>query len=149
MAQYIGFSTIDACLPKTTNVLNGPDGGPGGTLTSLVIGKKFRMVDVQLVIRDFINALNIPYGQKVGQPQYGTFLWDFVFEPNTTDTQVQLQNEIRRIASLDPRLSLGYVNVYPQLNGILVEVEIAVVPFNQPAVLNVFFNTQTGIAAIQ
>lgn len=154
MAQYIGFSTINAGLPKTTNVLPGQDGGVGGIVGSggqqpIVFGKKFRTVDQQLVLQDLINALNIPYGQKVGQPQYGTSIWNYVFEPNTLDVQTQLQNEVRRVISLDPRLSVGYVNVYPQENGILIEVQVAVVPFNQATVLNVFFNQQTGIAAIQ
>jgi phage baseplate assembly protein W len=154
MAQYIGFSTINAGLPKTTNVLPGQDGGVGGIggpggQQPIVFGKKFRTVDQQLVLQDLINALNIPYGQKVGQPQYGTSIWDYVFEPNTLDVQTQLQNEVRRVISLDPRLSVGYVNVYPQENGILIEVQVAVVPFNQATVLNVFFNQQTGIAAIQ
>lgn len=146
MAQYIGFSTINACKPKTTNVLNGPDGGTGTTTNPIVYGKKFRMTDVELVIQDFINALNIPYGSKVGQPQFGTTIWNFIFDPNTLDVQTQLENEIRRVASLDPRIILDYVQVFPQENGILLEVQIAIAPFNQPQVVNIFFNQQTRTA---
>jgi len=150
MAQYLGFSTINADLPRTTNVIPGQpvQNGIGGQ-PEVVYGNKYRLVDQQLVIQDLINAFNIPYGQKVGQPQYGTSIWDYVFEPNTQDVQTSLQNEVRRVISLDPRLSVGYVNVYPQQNGILIEVQVAVVPFNQASVINLFFNQQTGIASIQ
>lgn len=148
MPTYIGFSTINADKPKTTNARPGIDAGAGSTINSIVYGKKFRMVDNQLVIQDLVNALNIPIGQKVGQPGYGTTLWSFIFEPNNFDTQKRIETEVRRVASLDPRLTLNYVQVYPRDNGILIEVEMAVSPFNQALVLNVFFNQSISRAYI-
>lgn len=149
MPQYIGFSTINANKPKTTNAPTGVDGGPGGVLKSINTGRKFRLVDEALVIQDFINALNIRQGQKVGNPGYGTTLWDFVFEPNTSDVQFQLQDEIRRVASLDPRLQIENLRAYPQENGILLEMQVAVKPFNEASLLSVFFNSNTNSAVIQ
>jgi phage baseplate assembly protein W len=143
MPKYIGFSTINATLPRTTNRVLSPP-----RENTIVYGKKFRMVDEQLVIQDFINALNIPIGQKVGQPGYGTTLWSFIFEPNTADTTRQIEAEIRRIASLDPRLVLNTATVYSQEHGILIETEIAVTPYNQPLVLSVFFDQQTNVATL-
>ena len=61
--------------------------------------KSLNLLDEQLVIQDLVNALNIRKGEKVGQPSYGTTLWDFVFEPNTADVQVEIQNEVRRVAA--------------------------------------------------
>lgn len=149
MPRYIGFSTINANRPRTTNLPIGNAGGVGGVRRGIVYGKKFRMVDEQLVVQDFINALNIQKGTKVGQPGYGTSLWSFIFEPNTKDVQEQLELEIRRVAGLDPRMELDYVKVYPQENGILIEVQMAVTPFNQPFTLNVFFNQATNRAVAQ
>ena len=153
MAQYIGFSTINANKPKTTNNVSGAwaadgDGGPGGIRQGIVWGKKYRLLDTQLVAQDLVNALNIPLGQKVGQPGYGSKVWSFIFEPNTPDVQFQLENEIRRISNLDPRITLNFVKAYPQENGILVEVEMAVSPFNLPLTLSVFFNQASGTAAL-
>jgi phage baseplate assembly protein W len=149
MPSYIGFSTINANKPQSTNLAGGSSGGTGGIMQPIVYGKKYRSVDTQLVIQDFINALNIPQGQKVGNPAYGTTLWSFVFEPNTADVQFQLENEITRVASLDPRMILNSVKAYPQENGILIEVELAIAPFNQAQFLNVFFSSQTNTAAAQ
>lgn len=150
MPQYIGFSTKDACKPKSTNQVteSGLDGGAGSIDKGITWGKKFRLLDAQLVIQDFINALNIPLGSKVGQPGYGTKLWGFIFEPNTSDVQFQLENEIRRVAAQDPRLSLNYVKAFPKENGILIEVQIAVVPFNNPATLSLFFNRANNTATL-
>lgn len=149
MPQYIGFSTVLANQPKTTNAPAGVDGGVGGITRPITTGKKFRLVDQALVIQDFVNALNIQQGQKVGQPGYGTTLWSFVFEPNTADVQFKLQNEITRIAGLDPRLALNTVKAYPQENGILIELEVAVAPFNQGQLLSVFLDQGTNTAILQ
>ena len=149
MPTYIGFSTKNANKPRTTNAQTGVDGGTGSTVNPINFGKKYRVVDEALVIQDFINALNIPQGQKVGKPGYGTTLWSFVFEPNTADVQFQLQDEIRRVASQDPRLIVNLVKAYPKENGILIEIELAIAPFNNAQILNVFFDNATNSARVQ
>jgi phage baseplate assembly protein W len=149
MATYNGFSTINANKPRSTSLTPGTGGGYGSTTQPVIPGKKYKLTDEQLVIQDFLNALNIQQGQKVGQPGYGTTLWSFIFEPNTADTQFQLQDEIRRVASSDPRLIVNSVKAFPKENGILIEVELAIAPFNNAQLLNVFFNNLTNVAAIQ
>lgn len=149
MPQYIGFSTINANQPRTSNPrVNSADYGSTSIRKPLIFGKKYRMVDAPLVIQDFINALNIKFGTKVGQPGYGTTLWDFVFEPNTQNTRDQIENELRRVASLDKRIALNYVNTYYQENGILIEVQATVVPFQEPLQISVFFNRETNLASL-
>lgn len=149
MPNYRGFSTINAGKPRSTTLAQGSGGGTGSITQPIVLGQKYYLVDQPLVIRDFLNALNIRKGEKPGKPQYGTTLWDFVFEPNTLDTQQQLENEIRRVVSQDPRIILNYVRAYPQENGILLEVELAITPFNQAQLLSVFFNSDTNTAYLQ
>jgi len=149
MPTYIGFSTINANKPRSTDLSAGIDGGTGSITQPIIFGKKYRLVDEKLVIQDFLNALNIQQGQKVGNPGYGTTLWSFVFEPNTADVQFQLQDEIRRVASLDPRMIVNSVKAYPKENGILIEVELAIAPFNNAQIMNVFFNNLTNSAVVQ
>jgi phage baseplate assembly protein W len=149
MATYIGFSTINANKPKTTTALPGVDGGVGSVISPIIPGKKFRLVDAPLVIQDFINALNIQQGQKVGNPGYGTTIWSFIFDPNDATTQFKIEEEIKRIANSDPRLILNTVKSYVQDNGILLEVELAVAPFNDATTVNVFFNNLTNQAVLQ
>ena len=149
MPSYIGFSTINAYTPRSTNLQTGPAAGTGSTVAPYNIGNKFGLVDAPLVIQDLINALNIRQGEKVGNPSYGTTLWSFVFEPNTFDVQNKLETEIRRVANQDPRMIVNTISAYPQENGILLEVELAIAPFNNAEVLSVFFNNGTNTAVIQ
>lgn len=149
MPYYVGFSTINANKPKSTNQVQGNAGGAGSITKGLVFGKKFRTTDAQLVIQDLLNALSIRKGQKVGQPNYGTTIWDYVFDPNTADDQFAIENEIRRVISLDPRIQVNTVKAYPKENGILIEVEIAVSPFNEASLLGLFFNNTTNNVSLQ
>lgn len=141
MATYIGFSTINANQPYVPPV-------PGGTRPPRY-GKKFRMVDEQLVIQDLINALNIRQGEKTGNPGYGTTLWSFIFEPNTTDTQQKIQDEVMRVVTLDPRLIFNSQRTSFSDHGILIEIELAIAPFNDAKILGVFFSALTNIATVQ
>ena len=151
MPTYVGFSTINADKARTTNNVSPPFNQAGSGIIragGIKFGKKFRLTDEQLVIQDFVNALNIRKGEKVGNPAYGTTLWDFVFAPNTIDTINQLQNEVRRVASLDPRLYVNTVRAYPRDSGILVEMQLSINPFNNAGDLALFFDQQTNLATV-
>lgn len=150
MPNYIGFSTVNSNQPRTSNPRTiGRDYGSSGIASPLIFGKKYRMVDTPLVVQDFVNALNIRKGTKVGQPGYGTTIWDFVFEQNTLVTQQALEAEIRRVASQDPRIELNYVKAYTAEHGILMEVQMSVTPFNEPLTLTVEFDNTTKTASLQ
>lgn len=151
MVTYSGFSTQNACLPRNTNNqianLENPYGLPTGT-GSLIWGDKFKIFDYQLVIQDFINALSIPVGSKVGQPSFGTTIYNFIFEPNSIENQRAIDAEIRRIASQDPRIQIGSITVFSQDNGVSVQVEMSVVPFNNVQVQKIYFNQSTTKALL-
>lgn len=146
MATYVGFSTLHLEQIRTSQIASGGDGGSGSITNPIRPNKKFRVVDTELVLQDFLNSLNIPQGSKPGRPDYGTVLWDFVFEPNTVNLQAAVEAEIKRMASLDPRLLVNSVVTYPYENGVLLEVELAVSPFNYAQTLAINFDQQTGRA---
>lgn len=151
MATYIGFSTINTNKTRTYSITSTRYNTVGDGIIpqgGIVWGKKFRLTDEQLVIQDFVNALNIRKGEKVGKPNYGTTLWDFVFEPNTIDVVNAIQNEVRRVASLDPRLYINTVSAFTKENGILVAMQLSIQPFNEAGDLAVLFDEQTRTASV-
>ena len=143
MATFIGFSTQQIGAVRRTQVNTGGDGGTGSITNPIITNKKFRTVDYNLVVQDLINSLNIPQGQKPGRPDYGTTIWNFVFEPNNLETQLAIEQEIRRMAAQDPRLIVNSVVAYPQDNGILLEMEYAVSPFNDARQLAILFDQES------
>ena len=115
MATFIGFNTIDQ-------------------------NKKFTLVDFDLVKRDLLNAFNIRQGQVVGRPGYGTVIWDYVFENQTQETERGITSEIQRVAGGDPRIFVSSVELFPQENGMLIQLEITVVPSTDAERLSIFFD---------
>jgi len=148
---YIGYSSINAGKPRSTNTLPNVEGATvtrNGTYVGPVkTTKKFTLRDTPLVIRDLLNAFNIPQGQKVGQPSYGTRLWSLLFEPATPENVDRIEVEIRRVIAQDPRIILNSVIVrYDGENGVNAEIELAVSPFNQALLLEAFFNRANAVA---
>jgi len=122
MATFVGFSTINQF-------------------------KKFTLVDFDLVKRDLLNAFNIRQGELVGIPAYGTTLWDNLFENQTQETERSIITEVERIAAGDPRIIIDSVEIFPQQNGILLQVALRLVPGQTAQLLAIFFDQQSRSAS--
>lgn len=109
--------------------------------------KKFTLLDTALVKRDLLNAFNIRQGQLPGRPQYGTALWDNLFENQTNETTAAIEKEIQRVAGYDPRLQIVSIDIFPQQNGILIQLELAIVPSTDAEKLAIFFDQESRRAS--
>ncbi len=109
--------------------------------------KKFTLTDFELIKRDLLNAFNLRQGQLPGRPAYGTVLWDFLFENQLEELQTGIVNEIQRVAGGDPRIYISDTQVYPQDNGILIEIELQVIPSDNAQRLSIFCDLQQRSAS--
>lgn len=108
--------------------------------------KNFTLVDDQLVRRDLLNAFSIRQGEVPGNPAYGTTLWSYVFESQTADTERAIFDEIQRVCSQDPRVFLNSAQLFPQQNGLLVQLAITIAPATEAQLLNLFMNQNSRTA---
>lgn len=102
--------------------------------------KKFTLTGFPLIKRDLLNAFNIRQGQLPGRPEYGTVIWDFLFEAQLEELQAAIRREIQRVAGGDPRFYINDIQTFPQDNGILCQIEITVVPSTNSERLAIFFD---------
>jgi len=109
--------------------------------------KKFTAVDFDLIKIDLLNAFNIRQGELVGRPGYGTVIWNYLFESQTIETQTVITEEIQRVCGGDPRIFVSGMQMFPQENGILIQLGIAVVPSTQAQQLSIFFDQQQRSAS--
>jgi phage baseplate assembly protein W len=109
--------------------------------------KKFTLTDFELIKRDFSNALNIQQGELPGRPSYGTLIWNYVFDNQTPETMAAILAEIQRVAGGDPRIYISDVQVYPQDNGVLIEVQVQVVASSKAERLAIFFDQESRRAS--
>jgi phage baseplate assembly protein W len=109
--------------------------------------KKFTLTDFDLIQRDLLNAFSIRQGELPGRPGYGTTLYDFLFEKQVEQISQQIRAEVQRVAGGDPRLTINDIQVFPQENGILIQLEITVINTTNAEILSIFFDEQTRNAS--
>jgi phage baseplate assembly protein W len=141
MAIFTGFSTIDVNTPASKIV---GTGAFGELVTNKTLGKKFKLTDKDLVIRDLMNSLSIRQGEKPGNPAYGTNIWSYVFDPSTSDLHAEMEKEIRRVIALDPRINLHSCVVTPSENEVSIELEVEFNPFGEIDALSLNLSKSTG-----
>ena len=101
------------------------------------------MLLINVLLFDLLNAFNICQGSLPGRPGYGSTLLDYIFENQDTTTERAILAEIQRIASGDPRIYISDVNYYPQENGVLIELQVQIVPGTTTEQLSIFFDQAT------
>lgn len=117
MTTFVGFSTV-----------NRP--------------RQFTLTDYELIKQDLINAFNIRQGSLPGRPATGTIIWDFLFENQIQELQNNINQEIQRVVAQDPRITVTSLEVFPQDNGILIQLQVETVQSTTAEQLSVFFDIQ-------
>ena len=117
MTTFIGFNTINQ-------------------------NKKFTLTDFALIQRDLLNAFNIRQGDLPGRPGYGTVIYDFLFENQLEQLQQEIRAEIQRVCGGDPRILLSDIQVFPQLNGMMIQIAITIVNTTNAEILSILFDKQ-------
>lgn len=146
MTTYVGFSTQS--LGNERSVIPNTTVSTGSMDVSLLQHTSFRVTDTNLIIQDLLNSLNIPRGQIPGKPEFGTDLWNYIFEPNTLDLQEKIKDELIRLAKYDPRLILGPITIVAQEHEILIDMEIAIAPMNNTTKLSLVLDSASSTAKL-
>ena len=115
MALYKGFSTISS----TAN---------------------YRLTDFDLVKQDLINHFYIRKGQKLMNPDYGTVIWDLIFEPFDDATKQAIELDIKRIVATDPRIGVRSAIITQYDRGVQIELDLVFVQTNQVGTLALKFD---------
>jgi len=105
-------------------------------------GKKFRLTDFELIKQDLINHFHIRKGEKLMNPNFGTIIWNVLYDPFTPELKSAIVADIKAIAAYDPRVSLDNVIVTEYEYGIQIEIELRYLQTNQTNLMNLRFNNQ-------
>lgn len=108
--------------------------------STLVNAKKYRLTDFELVKQDLINHFNIRKGEKLMKPDFGTVIWDMLFEPLDESTQEIISRDVTRIVGYDPRLVVNQAEVTQQDTGFLIQITLTYIPYNQTESLSLAFD---------
>lgn len=68
---------------------------------------------------DLIHLIFTPVGQRVRNPEFGTRLIQFIFNPNDSQTWGEVQSEIKdKVAQYIPNTSIDDIEIYETDNGL-------------------------------
>lgn len=107
---------------------------------------KVRLEDAELIKRDLLNHFNIRKGEKLMRPEFGTIIWDVLFEPMTEDLRDAIVEDVVEIINYDPRIVADRVLVDEYENGILIEATIRYSNLNQSENLRLLFDQNSTSA---
>lgn len=108
--------------------------------------KHFRTTDFDLVKQDISNHFNIRKGEKPMNPDFGTIIWDMIFEPLNDDTKATIMSDVKKIIAYDPRVAAQNVIVTEYDRGIQLEIDLVYIQTNQVEKLQLQFDQQSRTA---
>lgn len=110
--------------------------------------KKFRLTDAELVKQDLINHFSIKKGQKLMNPNFGSIIWNMLYEPLTADVQSTIVDDVRRIVGYDPRLRVDNVLINEFDYGLQIQIDLTFLPGNLSERLKLDFNSNSNTLAV-
>lgn len=92
--------------------------------------KNFKLYDIDLVKQDLINHFYIRKGEKLENPDFGTVIWDILFEPFTPEVKEIIAKDVQAIINYDPRIIVTDLQIDSTDIGIRIQADLVYVPFN-------------------
>jgi phage baseplate assembly protein W len=74
------------------------------------------------------------------RPNFGTIIWNTLYEPFTEDLKSVIVQDVQAIASYDPRVSFDNIIITEYDQGILIELQLRYVLTNQTNTMLLRFN---------
>jgi len=105
----------------------------------------FKLYDFELIKQDLINRLSVRKGERVENPEFGTIIYDVLFEPLTDVVKQAVADDITQNLNADPRLSTKEIIVSETEQGISVQATIEYVPYNITEKLTLSFDENSAL----
>ena len=92
--------------------------------------QNFKVYDFECAKQDLINRLSIRKGERVENPEFGTIIYDVLFEPFTEALKETIVEDVTANLNADPRISTEEINVLEEDHGIAIQATIRYVPLD-------------------
>jgi len=119
--SYRGLSTVDPST-KTTVLSN-----------------------IALIKQDIVNHFHIRLGEKLENPEFGTIIWDVLFEPLTENLKTAIIKNVTTVINYDPRVRANNITVDSFEHGLQVYAELTFIDYNISEQLRFNFDQRYGL----
>jgi phage baseplate assembly protein W len=102
------------------------------------------LYDIALIKQDIVNHFHIRQGEKLSNPEFGTIIWDVLFEPLTDGLKEAIVQNVSRVINYDPRVNVDNIIVDSYESGIQIECTLTYLPYNISETINMKFDEDAG-----
>ena len=102
--------------------------------------RKFKLTDFELARQDLFNHFHIRRGEKLMNPNFGTIIWNILFEPFTEEIKSAIVDDINKIVKYDPRIEVDSVEVTQFDHGLQVNLSLTYIPTDQTGLMKMRFD---------
>ena len=92
--------------------------------------RNFKLYDFEVAKQDLINRLSVRKGERVENPEFGTIIYDAIFEPFTEELKDAIVEDVTQNLNADPRISTQEILVSEADKGIAIQATITYVPLD-------------------
>ena len=92
--------------------------------------QNFKVYDFECAKQDLINRLSVRKGERVENPEFGTIIYDVLFEPFTEALKETIVEDVTANLNADPRISTEEINVIEADYGITIQATIKYMPLD-------------------
>ena len=107
----------------------------------------FQLYDLQIVKQDIINHFHIRQGELLSNPNFGTIIWDILYEPLTENIKKIIAENVTTIINYDPRVSVTNIVVDQYESGLQIEATLIFLPYNIVENMQLTFDQNNGFLA--
>jgi phage baseplate assembly protein W len=130
---------------------------PSARKTSIVTSRTYRgistvsdsgtfpLYDISLIKQDITNHFHIRKGEKLENPEFGTIIWDVLFEPLTEEIKELIIEDVTAVINYDPRVRIADITVSEYESGLQIECDLTYLPYNISESLRFRFDEANSI----
>jgi phage baseplate assembly protein W len=116
---FVGFSSVDSNIKGT------------------------QYTDLELIKRDLINHFYTRKGERLMRPDFGSIIWDMIFEPMTVDNVTLIVDDSTSIVQMDGRVVLQSINLVEYDHGLQLQMNLYYDPLDIVEAFSLDFDRRT------
>lgn len=136
--QVVVSSSEDRTSPVTSRIYR-------GISTISNSSNSYALYDISLIKQDILNHFHIRKGEKLENPNFGTIIWDVLFEPLTEVLKNAIIKDVTEIVNYDPRVTADSVVVTQYDAGIQIECKLTYLRYSISEQLQFKFDQDNSI----
>jgi len=104
------------------------------------------LYDADIIKQDIYNHFMTAKGERVMMPEFGSIIWDYLYEPLDETNKQIIEADARDIISQDPRVQLTGFKLQSFEHGVILDIELKILSQDFTTAMAIEFNVN-GVSA--